>query len=305
MKKLFLLLSAVIVSTNLIACGTASKNNDETTDVSGVQENNEQNEESVKSSESSENMDLPYWILKQEFETPKTSFEGTLFNKDAVLPMDLSVIDAYAAPYSWFSNGGAKKFANTIEEIFSSEFLVNYTNDPRYGYGGSAHILTQETEEERIGSRDEGYCGIGDIYIYNFDESKEGLPISTCYENGWWAIIQGEYADHSAILQIEGGGEIQMADQIMEKFGTPTYIGDININETYGSLEEWFAAMKKDDIESYSFFYEYEDFTLQIRFMEKSFGSEPSLEITYAAYYPTPYWEIQKAVVDYGLIPIK
>lgn len=303
-KKIFLMLSAGIVAASLAACGKAQETVPETTDVSVVQENEEQTEEIAQSTEAGEESDLPYWILKQDFGTPKGSFEGTLFHKDAVLPLDLSTIDPYAAGYHWFPNGIKGTYTNTIEEILASDIMINHQDKPRFGGGSLTHIFTQSGEEQEKNEEWVRDTGISEIYIYNLDESGQELPLRTCYENGWWAVVHDEYSNHEAMLQIEGGGEVETANQVLEKFGTPTYIGDIGVNTSYGSLEEWFATMKKEDLETYHFFYEYEDFTLDIGFQEMSFIEEPVIELIYAAYYPAPLWEIEKPLLEEGLIPM-
>ncbi len=41
------------------------------------------------------------------------------------------------------------------------------------------------------------------LYIDNFSEDKQELPIGICYENGWWCLYADEHDNHARFLQVE------------------------------------------------------------------------------------------------------
>jgi hypothetical protein len=62
--------------------------------------------------------------------------------------------------------------------------------------------------------------------------------------------------------------------------------------------------MKAEDVEMYSLFWEYDNFTLEVCLQETSFGSEPSVEIISVIYYTPEFWAVQKGLTN-GLFDIK
>lgn len=300
-KKIVAMILAVTMVAGLTACGGDAKN--ESAEVSANKESSQTVESQSASSDagaSSEqsadeevNKDLPYWILQQDFSAPQKEFSGTLFNESAVMPLDLTAIDAYAAPYKCNIDGyGDAIYTDTIDKILYSDEMLAPSSEHYVGASSSTVIRTQHSETEKIGSRDAGFCGIGEIEIYNLSENDEKLSLKTCYENGWWAIMQSEYDDHKHMLQVEGGYGVDICNQVVEKWGSPTYIA--NIQGEMDSLDAWYASMKKDDVEMYSLIYEYDEFAIEIMLMEQSFGTAPSVEINGVAYYPASLWEIRK-----------
>ena len=309
-KRIVAMILAVTMVTGITACGGEAKN--ESAEVSDNIESSQTVESQSASSDASAsseqsaggevNRDLPYWILQQDFSAPQKEFSGTLFNESAVLPLDLMAIDAYAAPYKSYLGGyGDAIYVDTIDKILYSDKLLAPSSEYYVGASSSTVIRTQYSETENIGSFDAGFCGIGEIEIYNLSENDEKLSVKTCYENGWWAIVQSENYAHKHMLQVEGGYGVDICDQIVEKWGSPTYI--VKTLGQVESLDAWYASMKEDEVEMYSLIYEYDEFAIEIMVMENSFGTAPSVEINGVVYYPASLWEIRKTEME-GLFPV-
>ncbi len=293
-KRVFLKVCVGLMVVSLSGCG---EKEDAVQNNSSVNESQiEESKEEQASSESSEEavsddseLESLFWILQQDFSVPQKEFTGTLYNEALVMPLDLTTLDDIsAAPYVCLDYGD-KQPVNTISEMLSSEERIINPSD-------SKGIWTQNDTVNRVGQFDEEFCGIIDFNIYNVNETEK-LSLKTCYENGWWAIEGSEFDNHKKTLQVSGRYDIDVCDQVIERFGSPTYIADAF--NPYESLDAYFSSMKVDSIEMYSMIYEYEDFALVIRISESSFGAEPNVEIKGISYYPSTMWEHIKLEEDF------
>lgn len=304
MKKIIetALIAAMILS--MTACskkGTSedssvTENDSETSAINQMEETSAGDSSKAEPEESPNNI----WLAEQNFGTPSTSFEGTLFNDQAVLPLDLSVIDAYAAPYRFYPCNAEGSNQDSINEILTSDLMQEYSDKPAVFTNGTiTKISVQTSYIEGTGwvgptAWDDEYCGLGQICIENFSESKEELPISECYEKGWWVLYADESDNHPRFLQVEAGEDGKgTASNIIKKFGTPTYIA--SWWDDVSDLDNFISSMQEETIYYYSLIYEYDDFTLDIGIQE-GFGE---LTILSAAYYPSAYWEVRKEGYEY------
>lgn len=301
-KKWMALVLVTVMAMGLVGCNSSKE--DEHDNV--VESSQDVDADAVTESDSAESNDsvagYPYWITQQTFGTPSTTFEGTLFNEALTIPLDITMLDSIAAPFRWWPNGVNSQDVTSIREILTSDVLLHHDGKTHFGSTGNTTSISTQIDEN--GQWIDEFYGLRRIYIYNFDPNGEELPLSTCYENGWWCVYEDTFSDSqfAKMLQIEEGNSVEMMEHVFAKLGNPTYIGDIF--GTHNSLNEWFASMKAKDVEMYNLFWEYEDFTLQIGLQETSFGSEPSVELVRVVYHTPEFWAVQKGLMN-NLFDIK
>lgn len=294
-KKWMALVLVIVMAMGLVGCNSSKE--DEHDNV--VESSQDADAGDATENDSAENNDsvtgYPYWITQQTFGTPCTTFEGTLFNEALTIPLDITTLDSIAAPYRWWPNGVNGQDVTSIREILTSDILLDHDGETHFGSTGNTTSIRTQIDE---------FYGLREIYIYNFDPNGKELPLSTCYENGWWCVYEDTFSDSmfAKMLQIEEGSSVEMMEQVLEKFGNPTYVGDVF--GTHNSLNEWYASMKAKDVEMYNLFWEYENFTLQIGLQETSFGTEPSVELIRVVYYTPEFWAVQKGLMN-NLFDIK
>ena len=309
MKKILSLILLATMILSAVGCGnnTPAESNQPTPTVAVSDSKNDASEEKNGNQQVTENgepeeNDLPFWVFTQEFATPQKSFEGTLFHPSVELPLDLTTIDEIASPYKVYYaiDSGVRYehlYTDKIADVLFSDIPVSKNADNTQI---AKHIETQRDDGSiEVSCYDDDYCGMNDIYIYNYEE--EPLTVKECYEKGWWTVNQS-IGDFSKFFQIKNGNrqEVETLNSIFDKFGTPKYI--VSMESELNTISEWKEkieakmADKNIAVLQYQLCYVFEDFTVSI-YVNESYCSTNgfySVEISNAEYFNSTMWAHKK-----------
>lgn len=294
MKKFLGIALIAAMALSITACGSSeSSKNDDSSDIKPqTTSNNATEDTSVEANTDSTESTASSWLGEQTFGTPSKSFEGTLFNDQVVLPLDLTTIDDYAAPYRYYphdQSGSAD--AKSINEILTSTHTQKYTENALSNEGTTIRVQSypKDSSDLDVSNWDRDYCGLGKIQIDNFSENEETLTIGECIENGWWSLTADDNGNHAKFLQVDAGKTSkEMADNIIKKFGTPTYIAPW-FDES-PDLETFISSLTPDSFHCYSLIYEYDEFVLDISIQE----GYDTFKVASTNYYTPEVWEVRK-----------
>lgn len=302
-KKLLLLILTCSVLLTMAACGktdnttshTGSENQTTTENDNRTTTGNENVNTDTATDESAETEDsgMVFWFLTQAWDEPKDTFEGGLFNESVTLPLDISTLDSLCAPYDWWGDydgrSHSRQESQSIQEILTDEGLL-YPTNKNSPTSSATHLRTQNDTD-----------GIYEIYLFNFDDSENSIPLKSCYENGWWMTEADEHRDFKQVLMLDDTAEpankdyqTELLNAILEKFGTPDYLK--YVSGTNGEEGFYEKLAEKEGTLYYNMIYEYPEFTLEIAVGEMimSKSNTQILEVYSVRYYPESCWAAVK-----------
>lgn len=294
-KKIVSTLLILAISLSLTACAnTPAKNDASDTGSNSITSDFSESSQNVDSFDSSATTEerTSFWLASQKWdEAQRDSFEGVLFNSNAVLPIDITAIDSYGAPYLYYGYGDydGTFSCDTISEIAESDRILQQTDDVNSNF---AKVFTEISPT-------------GEINIELFNFSDKDITVKECIDNGWWSInntksglcipddlqmehywkqVDSEKPDHTDYLSA-----------VIEKFGTPHYVWSQR-----SSKDEFYNILNSEQgTLYYALVYEYQDCVIKINLLDKCVDSEIRAEILSFSYFPKEMWQQYKTeVVD-------
>lgn len=291
--KIVSTLLILAISLSLTACAnTPAKNDASNTDSNDITSNLTQSSQNSDSSDNKTDIEerTSFWFANQKWdESKRDSFDGVLFNSNAVLPIDITAIDSYAAPYLYYGYGDydGTFSCETISEIAESDRVLQQTDDVNSNF---AKVFTEISPT-------------GEINIELFNFSDKDITVKECIDNGWWSInntkpalcipddlqmehywkqVGSEKPDHTDYLSA-----------VIEKFGTPHYIW-----AQRNSKDEFYNILDSEQgTLYYALVYEYQDYVIKVNLLDKSEGDEIRAEILSFSYFPKEMWQHYKAEI--------